>query len=110
MVSLPPSRLRRARQFPFDAGAVYYESDVLLENSMKRIYTTGIAVSAMLVLASAAHAQVTLNSVRLGAKDSVALAKFYQAAFGMQETNRIDAQGGPEVFVNFGATPERATA
>ena len=77
---------------------------------MKRIYTTAIIVSAALLLASAAHAQVTLNSVRIGAKDSVALAKFYQAAFGMQEVNRIAAAGGPEVFVNFGATVESAKA
>ena len=77
---------------------------------MKRIYTTAMTVSATLLLACAAHAQVTLNSVRIGAKDSVALAKFYQAAFGMQEVNRINAAGGPEVFVNFGATLENAKA
>jgi predicted enzyme related to lactoylglutathione lyase len=77
---------------------------------MKRIYTTAITISAALLLASAAHAQVTLNSVRIGAKDTVALAKFYQAAFGMQEVNRINAAGGPEVFVNFGATIESAKA
>ena len=77
---------------------------------MKRIYTTAITVSAALLLASAAHAQVTLNSVRVGAKDSVALAKFYQAAFGMQEVNRIQNPGGTEVFVNFGATVEAAKA
>ena len=77
---------------------------------MKRMYTTAITISAALLLASAAHAQVTLNSVRIGAKDTVALAKFYQAAFGMQEVNRINAQGGPEVFVNFGATAESAKA
>jgi predicted enzyme related to lactoylglutathione lyase len=77
---------------------------------MKRIYTTAITVSATLVLACAAHAQVTLNSVRIGAKDSVALAKFYQTAFGMQEVNRIASAGGPEVFVNFGATVESAEA
>ena len=76
---------------------------------MKRIYATAIMVSATL-LASAANAQVTLNSVRIGAKDTVALAKFYQAAFGMQEVNRINAAGGPEVFVNFGATVESAKA
>jgi len=57
-----------------------------------------------------AHAQVTLNSVRVGAKDTVALAKFYQSAFGMQEVNRINAPGGPEVFVNFGATADAAKA
>src|ERR1700685_3486139 len=77
---------------------------------MKRICTTALTVSATLLLASAAHAQVTLNSVRVGAKDSVALAKFYQAAFGMQEVNRINAPGGPEVFVNFGATMDAAKA
>jgi predicted enzyme related to lactoylglutathione lyase len=77
---------------------------------MKKIYTIAIAVSAVLLLASAAHAQVTLNSVRIGAKDTVALAKFYQAAFGMQEVNRIDAAGGPEIFVNFGATIDAAKA
>jgi len=77
---------------------------------MPKTYTTAIAVSAMLLLASAAHAQVTLNSVRIGAKDTVALAKFYQAAFGMQEVNRIDAPGGPEIFVNFGATIDAAKA
>jgi predicted enzyme related to lactoylglutathione lyase len=77
---------------------------------MKRIYKTAIAVSATLLLASAAQAQVTLNSVRIGAKDTVALAKFYQTAFGMKEVNRIDSPGGPEVFVNFGATVESAKA
>jgi predicted enzyme related to lactoylglutathione lyase len=76
---------------------------------MKR-YGIAFAASALLLLASAAHAQVTLNSVRIGAKDSVAVAKFYAAAFGMQETNRIDAPAGPEVFVNFGATMEAAKA
>ena len=77
---------------------------------MKRIYTTAITVFIALLLASAAHAQVTLNSVRIGAKDTVGLAKFYQTAFGMQEVNRINAAGGPEVFINFGATVESAKA
>lgn len=77
---------------------------------MKRIYTTVTAVSAALLLASAAHAQVSLNSVRVGAKDTVAVAQFYQAAFGMQEVNRIEAPAGPEIFVNFGATVDAAKA
>ena len=68
---------------------------------MTRFYRTMI-VSMALLLASAADAQVTLNSVRVGAKDTVALAKFYQAA--------LNAQGGPEIFVNFGATAEAAKA
>src|SRR5580700_11592362 len=77
---------------------------------MKRVCATAILVSAAVVLASAAQAQVSLNSVRVGAKDTVASAKFYQAAFGMQEVNRIGAPGGPEVFVNFGATADAAKA
>jgi predicted enzyme related to lactoylglutathione lyase len=81
-----------------------------MESSMKRIYTVGMAVSAALLLTAAVHAQVTLNSVRIAAKDTVALAKFYEAAFGMQEVNRIDTPGGPEIFVNFGTTSESAKA
>ena len=61
-------------------------------------------------VASAASAQVSLDSVRVAAKDTIALAKFYQAAFGMQEVNRIENPGGTEVFVNFGATVEAAKA
>jgi len=75
---------------------------------MKRMLTTAVTVSATLLLASVAVAQVTLNSVRIAAKDTPALAKFYQAAFGMQEVNRIGAATGPEIFVNFGATIDSA--
>jgi predicted enzyme related to lactoylglutathione lyase len=77
---------------------------------MKRIHTIVTAVCAMLLPASAGYAQVSLNSVRIGAKDTLAVAKFYQAAFGMQEVNRIDAPGAPEVFVNFGSTADTAKA
>ena len=77
---------------------------------MKRIWITAIVVCAALVLANAAYAQATLNSVRIAAKDTAALAKFYQNAFGMQEVNRIDAPGGAEIFVNFGATVDAAKA
>jgi predicted enzyme related to lactoylglutathione lyase len=77
---------------------------------MKRMHAALLAVTAALVLASVAHAQVTLNSVRVGAQDPAALAKFYEAAFGMFEVNRINAPGGPEIFVNFGATADAAKA
>jgi predicted enzyme related to lactoylglutathione lyase len=77
---------------------------------MKRLCTTAIAISAALLLARTAQAQVSLDSVRVAAKDTVSLAKFYQAAFGMQEVNRIVNPGGTEVFVNFGATVEAAKA
>jgi predicted enzyme related to lactoylglutathione lyase len=69
-----------------------------------------MAIFAALLLARAAHAQISLDSVRIAAKDTIALAKFYQAAFGMQEVNRIENPGGTEVFVNFGATVEAAKA
>ena len=69
-----------------------------------------IVVALVLFMPAAAFAQVTLNSVRIGAADTVAIAKFYEAAFGMQEVNRIDVLGGPEVFVNFGATADAAKA
>src|ERR1700735_4441869 len=77
---------------------------------MKRLQKIAIAVSAALLLGSAAEAQVSLDSVRIEAKDTLALAKFYQAAFGMQEVSRIENPGGTEVFVNFGATAEAAKA
>ena len=77
---------------------------------MKRIYATMLAVTAALLLASAAHAQVTLNSARVGGPDTAALAKFYEAAFGMFETNRITVPGGAEIFLNFGATADEAKA
>jgi len=77
---------------------------------MKRVYAIGMAVAAALLLASGARAQVTLNSVRVGAQDTAALAKFYESAFGMQEVNRINVPGGAEIFVNFGATADAAKA
>lgn len=77
---------------------------------MKRFHTTQIGLAVALLLAGVALSQVTLNSVRVGAKDTAAVAKFYQTAFGMQEVNRIDAPGGPEIFVNFGATVDAAKA
>jgi predicted enzyme related to lactoylglutathione lyase len=69
-----------------------------------------MAISAALLLASAAEAQASIDSVRIAAKDTVTLAKFYQAVFGMQEVNRVVNPGGTEVFVNFGATVEAAKA
>jgi len=77
---------------------------------MKRLGTILAGITAALVLAHAAHAEVSLNSVRVAAVDTVALAKFYQAAFGMFEVNRIALPAGPEIFVNFGATADAAKA
>lgn len=77
---------------------------------MTRVGTIGVAACVALLASTAARAEVTLNSLRIGAADTVALAKFYQSAFGMHEVNRIDVPGGPEIFVNFGATVEAAKA
>lgn len=77
---------------------------------MNRFPKTAITLLGALLSAGAAHAQVSLDSVRVAAKDTIALAKFYETAFGMQEVNRIVNPGGTEVFVNFGATVEDAKA
>jgi predicted enzyme related to lactoylglutathione lyase len=73
---------------------------------MKSLYLC----AAVLLVAQAGRAQVSLDSVRVAAKDTISLAKFYLAAFGMQEVSRIVNPGGTEVFVNFGATVETAKA
>ena len=77
---------------------------------MNRVVKIVAAACVALLANSAAHADVTLNSVRIPAADTVALARFYQSAFGMQEVNRIEVPGGPEIFVNFGATVDAAKA
>jgi predicted enzyme related to lactoylglutathione lyase len=69
-----------------------------------------VGACAALLLASAAYADVTLNSVRIGAANTVTLAQFYRAAFGLWEVNRIEVPGGPEIFLNVGATAEAAKA
>jgi predicted enzyme related to lactoylglutathione lyase len=77
---------------------------------MNNIRKIAVGACVTLALGAAARAEVTLNSVRVGGANSVTLAKFYSSAFGMQEVNRINASGGPEIFLNFGATEEAAKA
>ena len=77
---------------------------------MNRIGTIVMGACAALMLGQIAQAEVTLNSVRIAAADTVALAKFYQSAFAMQEVNRIAVAAGPEIVVTFGATVEAAKA
>jgi predicted enzyme related to lactoylglutathione lyase len=67
-----------------------------------------IAVLAM--IAMPALADVSLNGVRVTAKDAVGVAKFYQTVFGMQEVQRIQNPQMTEIMLNFGATPEAAKA
>ena len=82
----------------------------IMNEMTTRLKETLMAIFGGLLLAGSAHAQVSLDSVRIEAKDTVALAKFYRDAFGMQEVSRIENPGGTEVFVNFGATVEAAKA
>jgi len=78
---------------------------------MKQVREIVLGAFAVMTMAAApARADVTLNSVRIGAVNTEALAKFYQSAFGMQEVNRLQAGGGPEIFLNFGATADAAKA
>jgi len=77
---------------------------------MKKTVTMVMGVCAALLVSGAAQAEVTMNSVRVAAADTEALARFYKAAFAMQEVNRIAVPGGPEIFVNFGATVDAAKA
>jgi len=75
-----------------------------------RPYAIVVAILTAVLTAGAAHAQSSLDSVRIEAKDTIALAKFYKDVFGMQEVSRVVNPSGTEVFVNFGATVEAAKA
>jgi predicted enzyme related to lactoylglutathione lyase len=55
------------------------------------------------------HADVTVLAVRLGAKDVVALAKFYDAAFGLKEIDQV-GQPPTEIIMRYGATVAAAKA
>ena len=77
---------------------------------MKKMGMIAMGACAALLVSGAALADVTMNSVRVAAADTEALARFYKAAFVMQEVNRIAVPGGPEIFVNFGATVDAAKA
>ena len=74
---------------------------------MQRIIALIVGLLAVLVID--ARAQVTVMAVRLGANDVAALAKFYDAAFGLKEIDRV---GNPatEIIMRFGATVAEAKA
>jgi predicted enzyme related to lactoylglutathione lyase len=56
-----------------------------------------------------ASADVTVMAVRLGAKDVVALAKFYEAAFGLKEIDRV-GQPPTEIIMRYGTSVATAKA
>jgi predicted enzyme related to lactoylglutathione lyase len=76
---------------------------------MKRLVKFLLTAGAVLAMATA-QAEISLNSVRVGAKDVATVAKFYQSAFGMWEVQRISAPNMLEVMLSFGATAEAAKA
>jgi len=71
-------------------------------------WTLGLGAS--LLVALCAHAGVALNAARVGAMDVAALAKFYEAAFGLQEVNRLELPGRLEIMLNFGDSVAGAKA
>lgn len=75
---------------------------------MQRAITAILGLSAATWL-TCVHADVAVLAVRLGANDVVALAKFYDAAFGLKE---IDHVGEPptEIIMRYGATAAAAKA
>jgi len=62
------------------------------------------------MLLSAAQADVSLNAGRVGAEDVAATAKFYEAAFGLKEVNRLEFPGSLEIMMNFGDSVAAAKA
>jgi predicted enzyme related to lactoylglutathione lyase len=69
-----------------------------------------LALALAFILASYAHAGVTLAAARIGAVDVEGVAKFYKSAFGMQEIMRLDMGSMKEIMLNFGNTVEAAKA
>lgn len=56
-----------------------------------------------------AHADVRVLAVRLGADDVIALAGFYEAAFGLKEIDRV-GEPATEIIMRYGATVAEAKA
>jgi predicted enzyme related to lactoylglutathione lyase len=76
---------------------------------MRAIAKGLMGFGAALWLAGTAQAGgVTLNAGRVGATDTPALAKFYEAAFGLKEVNRLTFPNMIEIMMNFGDSVEAA--
>jgi predicted enzyme related to lactoylglutathione lyase len=74
-------------------------------NRAKKILT---AAAATLLLSSVAQAGASLAGGRVGAVDVPKLAKFYEAAFGLKETSRLEMPNLFEIMMNFGDTVDAA--
>jgi len=75
---------------------------------MRRAITTIVGITAATWWVGA-RADVTVLAVRLGAKDVVALANFYDTAFGLKEIDRV-GQPPREIVMRYGPTVAAAKA
>lgn len=75
---------------------------------MRRPITALLGLTAA-AWAMAAQADVTVMAVRLGASDVVALAKFYETAFGFKEIDRV-GEPATEIIMRYGTTVAEAKA
>jgi predicted enzyme related to lactoylglutathione lyase len=75
---------------------------------MRRTITAALGLTAAAWL-TVAQADVTVLAVRLGANDVVALAKFYDTAFGLKEIDRV-GEPATEIIMRYGATAAAAKA
>jgi predicted enzyme related to lactoylglutathione lyase len=75
---------------------------------MRRTITAIVGITAA-TWAMGVQADVTVLAVRLGAKDVVALAKFYDATFGLKEIDRV-GQPTTEIIMRYGASVAAAKA
>ena len=75
---------------------------------MRRTRTTILGIIAA-TCATWSHADTTVLAVRLGAKDVVALAKFYDTALGLKEIDRV-GQPPTEIIMRYGTSVAAAKA
>ncbi len=75
---------------------------------MKTAITAALGLTAAAWMMGA-QAEVTVIGARIGANDVVALAKFYDTAFGMKEIDRV-GQPTSEIIMRYGATAAAAKA
>jgi predicted enzyme related to lactoylglutathione lyase len=66
------------------------------------------AAAATLLLTSVAQAGASLFGGRVGAVDVPRLAKFYEAAFGLREIDRLEMPNLFEIMLNFGDSVQAA--
>jgi predicted enzyme related to lactoylglutathione lyase len=75
---------------------------------MRRAITAILGLTAA-IWVTGIRADVTVMAVRLGATDVVALAKFYEAAFGLKEIDRV-GEPATEIIMRYGTTVAAAKA